>query len=240
MRQPKGFVDPTLPTAVCKLHKSLYGLKQAPRQWFQKLTNFLQTRGFRFSRSDPSLLISHHNNSQIYFLIYVDDILVTGNDQDRIQTLLKDLHSNFALKEPGQISLYLGIQVQQTSTGYFLTQEHYVRQLLSDSGFTDCKESPTPLTPKSKLQNSHEQDFDDPSLYRRLAGSLQYLSITHPDIAFATNRICQHMQHPSVHDYHALKRLLRYVKGTISFGLPITKGDLQLNTFSDADWASDI
>ncbi|PKU62451.1 Retrovirus-related Pol polyprotein from transposon TNT 1-94 [Dendrobium catenatum] len=111
MSQPPGFTDPTSPTLVCKLRKSLYGLKQAPRQWFEKLTQFLQTQGFRFSRSDPSLLIFKQNHIHIFFLIYVDDFLITGNDTTTIQKLLNELRTQFALKQLGDISLFLGIQI---------------------------------------------------------------------------------------------------------------------------------
>ncbi|PKU70452.1 putative mitochondrial protein [Dendrobium catenatum] len=81
--------------------------------------------------------------------------------------------------------------------------------------------------------------FSNPKLYRKLAGSLQYLSITHPDIAFTTNYICQHMHDPSVDDFQTLKRLLRYIQGTIALSIPIDRGDLQLRAFADADWAAD-
>ncbi|XP_020672455.2 uncharacterized protein LOC110092300 [Dendrobium catenatum] len=240
MRQPPGFTDQTQPHSVCKLQKSLYGLKQAPRQWFQKLTDFLQHQGFGFSRSDPSLLIYHKNSIRLYILIYVDDFLVTGNDEDAIRSLLKQLRAQFALKQLGNISLFLGIQVTHSPTGFFLSQEHYATKLLNDAGYKDCKSAPTMLTPDKKKKEPNLQPLKDPSLYRRLAGSLQYLSITRSDIAFATNRICQHMQSPTEHNFKALTRLLRYIKGTTSFGLPITTGTLELRAFSDADRASDI
>ncbi|PKU78410.1 Retrovirus-related Pol polyprotein from transposon TNT 1-94 [Dendrobium catenatum] len=239
MRQPQGFIDPLFPNSVCKLNKSLYGLKQAPRQWFQKLTDFLQTKGFRFSRSDPSLLIFTKEQITLFFLIYVDDLLVTGNDQHTIQLLLNDLKAIFALKQLGEISLCLGIQIQKTNNGYFLSQAHYGRKLLHDAGLTDCKLSPTPISTSSTDCPTDSQPFSDPSLYRRLAGSLQYLSITRPDIAFATNKVCQYMQKPSTKDFTALQRILRYIRGTIEYGLPLTTGSLQLRTYTDANWASD-
>ncbi|KAI0488020.1 hypothetical protein KFK09_027843 [Dendrobium nobile] len=239
MRQPPGFVDPNKPDAVCKLHKSLYGLKQAPRQWFNKLTTFLQTQGFVFSRSDPSLLIFHKNHIQIYFLIYVDDFIVTGNDNSAIKRLLGQLQTQFALKQLGQISLFLGIQVIQSSNGYFLTQQHYASKILHDAGYDECKPAPTPVAPAPRQAQSTSSPFHDLTLYRKLAGSLQYLSITRPDIAFATNMVCQHMQNPTDQDFKALKRLLRYIKGTITYGLSITTGSLELRTYTDADWAAD-
>ncbi|PKU59087.1 Retrovirus-related Pol polyprotein from transposon TNT 1-94 [Dendrobium catenatum] len=239
MRQPPGFVDQQNPTAVCKLHKSLYGLKQAPRQWFQKLTSFLQSKGFTISRADPSLLILDSNSSLIFILIYVDDFLVTGNDPTTIQILLQQLRSQFALKQLGNISLFLGIQVLQSTNGYFLSQQHYATKLLIDAGFENSKSAPTPIAPSPTKLGQTTQPFPDPTLYRRLAGSLQYLTITRPDIAFATNRVCHHMQNPTEQNYKDLKRILRYINGTLSHGLPISPGSLELHSYSDADWASD-
>ncbi|KAI0515633.1 hypothetical protein KFK09_008298 [Dendrobium nobile] len=239
MRQPPGFQNARHPDFVCKLRKSLYGLKQAPRQWFQKLTGFLKAQGFGFSRSDPSLLILNKNHIQIYILIYVDDFLVTGNNAQAIKLLLQQLRSQFALKQLGDISLFLGIQVLRTANGYFLNQTHYALKLLNDAGFAECKSAPTPRVSESKKTPADSTKFSDPTLYRRLAGSLQYLSITRPDIAFATNMVCQHMQSPSNQDFKALKRLLRYIKGTLSHGLPISVGSLELHSYTDADWASD-
>ncbi|KAI0499987.1 hypothetical protein KFK09_018195 [Dendrobium nobile] len=131
------------------------------------------------------------------------------------------------------------IQILRQQSGFFLTQQHYAEKLLRDSGLADCKPANTPVSPKSKHQLTDPQPFHDQTLYRRIAGSLQYLSITRPDIAFATNQVCQHMHQPTTRDFQALKRLLQYVKGTISFGLPITTGPLILRTYTDADWASD-
>ncbi|XP_020704058.1 uncharacterized protein LOC110115230 [Dendrobium catenatum] len=162
-----------------------------------------------------------------------------GNDQPSIQVLLAELHNSFALKQLGQISLFLGIQVLRNSDGFFLTQEHYANKLIQDAGFEQCKAAPTPIVPASTNRTVNTQLFPDPQLYRRLAGSLKYLSITRPDIAFATNRACQHMQQPTTQDFQNLKRILRYVKGTSNFGLPIIPGDVRLQTFTDADWASD-
>ncbi|KAI0530614.1 hypothetical protein KFK09_000159 [Dendrobium nobile] len=152
--------------------------------------------------------------------------------------MLQHLRSAFHLKQLGGVSLFLGIQVIQTTNGYFLSQTHYANDLISHAGFSDCKPSNTPaLTKTSKLQD--EKPFSDPQLFRKLAGSLQYLSITRSDIAFTVNSICQFMHQPRNCDFLALKRLLRYVKGTTGFGLPITKGSLRLHSYSDADWATD-
>ncbi|PKU64415.1 putative mitochondrial protein [Dendrobium catenatum] len=173
-------------------------------------------------------------------LLYVDDILLTGNCSTHINNLLHDLRSEFALKQLGQINLYLGIQISRTSDGFFLHQEHYVSKLLREAGFTDCKPCPTPITPTTRHSQHQTELFHDPSMYRRLAGSLQYLTITRPDISFATNQVCQHMQSPTTDDFIQLKRILRYLKGTATLGLPITPDDTTIQTYTDADWASDL
>ncbi|XP_020705998.1 uncharacterized protein LOC110116661 [Dendrobium catenatum] len=161
------------------------------------------------------------------------------NGQSAIQSLLKLLNSQFALNQLGQISLFLGIQVLRNTSGYFLTQQHYAKKILHDAGFDDSKPAPTPVTAKSKHKYNNLQPFQDPTLYRRLAGSLQYLSILRPDIAFATNLVFQRMHHPTEQDFQALKQLLRYVKGMSFYGLPIMVGDLNLTTYTNGDWASD-
>ncbi|PKU62931.1 Retrovirus-related Pol polyprotein from transposon TNT 1-94 [Dendrobium catenatum] len=237
MKQPRGFEDSLHPRHVCKLHKSIYGLKQSPRQWFQKFTNFLMTLGFTFSKADPSLLMFNKDNIHLFILIYVDDILITGNNSGKITETLQCLQTEFNLKQLGNVSLYLGIQVIKTNSGYFLHQSHYAYDLLCTAGFSDCKPSPTPSVTKLPV-NLDETPYADPQQFRKLAGSLQYLSITRPDIAFATNAICQHMHHPRNCDFQAIKRLMRYIKGTLSFGLPLITGDLSLRSYTDADWAA--
>ncbi|PKU79621.1 Retrovirus-related Pol polyprotein from transposon TNT 1-94 [Dendrobium catenatum] len=237
MRQPRGFEDSQYPNHVCRLHKSIYGLRQSPRQWFQKLTEFLQRLDFAFSKADPSLLTFHQNDIHIFVLIYVDDILITGNKPDHIQLILRQLQSEFSLKQLGEISLFLGIQVIKTTYGYFLCQSHYAQDLLASAGFTECKPATSPASscPPSSFDN---QPFADPKLFRKLAGSLQYLSITRPDIAFATNFVCQHMHQPRNDDFLALKRILRYLKGSLNYGLPLKTVSIQLRSYTDADWAA--
>ncbi|KAI0488731.1 hypothetical protein KFK09_028570 [Dendrobium nobile] len=237
MRQPPGYEDPHQPNHVCKLKKSLYGLKQAPRLWFQNSQASYNHAASSLVVLTP-LLIFTKSHIRIYILIYVDDILITGNDSSIIQTLLKDLNAAFSLKQLGMISLFLGIQVLKIETGFFLTQEHYANKLINEAGFDNCKACSTPIAPASAHSSDNALAFHDPSFYCRLAGSLQYLSITRPDIAFATNRTCQHMQRPTIQDFQSIKRILRYVKGTLHFGLPITPDDQQLRTYTNADWAS--
>ncbi|KAI0525207.1 hypothetical protein KFK09_004599 [Dendrobium nobile] len=98
MAQPKGFEDSIHPHYVCNLNKAIYGLKQAPRQWYNTFTSYLISLGFKHSKSDPSLLILQQKRATIYLLVYVDDILLTGDNSAAITELLDKLNIKFAMK----------------------------------------------------------------------------------------------------------------------------------------------
>ncbi|PKU84943.1 Retrovirus-related Pol polyprotein from transposon TNT 1-94 [Dendrobium catenatum] len=239
MTQPPGFVDNLQPNYVCQLKKALYRLKQSPREWFSTLSGYLHTLGFQFSTSDSSLLIYNKNGTRMYFLVYVDDILLTGNCQQAIKQLLQTLNSRFTMKDLGQLSQFLGIQVTHTPSGLHLSQGHFAQTILHRAGMLNCKPVSTPSQIKNNSTNQASLAFANPSLYRQLAGSLQYLTLTRPDISFAVNKVCQHMQNPTNLHFESLKRLLRYIHGTLHVGLPLSGGDLTLRSYADADWAGD-
>lgn len=112
MQQPPGFIDSQRPRHVCKLNKAIYGLKQAPRAWFNQLRQFLITLGFRNCKSDTSLFMQNSSTSTTFLLVYVDDIIITGNNSSFITQFIKTLHNRFALKDLGNLSYFLGIEVQ--------------------------------------------------------------------------------------------------------------------------------
>lgn len=237
MSQPPGFVDKTHPYLVCRLHKSLYGLKQAPRAWFGRLTSFVQAHGFHASCSDPSLFIRRHNQSLTIFLIYVDDLIITGNDQSYIDSLIHLLNNVFSMKHLGPLRHFLGVEIHNTSHGIFLSQQSYALNILHRANMMYCKPIGSPSTNKPPSTSS---DLAlDTTTYRQLVGALQYLTLTRPDITHAVNQACQHMHQPSQTHFTALKRILRYIKGSLNHGLHYTRGPLRLSAFADADWAGD-
>lgn len=134
MTQPPGFVDSSQSHLVSKLHKALYGLRQAPRAWYSTFSSFLSSQGFVNSKCDTSLFVHKDGASITYLLIYVDDILLTGNNPLYIQSLLTHMHSAFSMKELGNISYFLGISVQHTSQGFFLSQQKYATKILDKAG----------------------------------------------------------------------------------------------------------
>ena len=241
MKQPPGFVDHTLPDHVCKLDKSLYGLKQAPRAWFSRLSTKLQAPGFRGSKADTSLFYFHHQGVTIYFLVYVDDIIVVSSSDQAMDKLLSQLRDDFALKDLGQLHYFLGMEVLSCpSGGLVLHQRKYATELIHKAGLKDCKPAPTPMVTSEKLtrQDGDPLDSATATRYRSIVGGLQYLTLTRPDIAFAVNKVCQYLHCPTTAHYTAVKRILRYVHGTIGCGLTfVPSSSLVLSAFSDADWA---
>ncbi|PRQ23475.1 putative RNA-directed DNA polymerase [Rosa chinensis] len=108
MTQPPGFVNSSRPSYVCKLHKALYGLKQAPRAWFQRMSSFLLSVGFRHSKADSSLFIYQHGLHTIFFLLYVDDIVITGSSDQLLQSFIDALGRGFDIKDLGPLHYFLG------------------------------------------------------------------------------------------------------------------------------------
>ncbi|KAH9682071.1 retrovirus-related pol polyprotein from transposon RE2 [Citrus sinensis] len=191
MHQFEGFIDPQHPTYVCKLNKALYGLKQAPRSWYDRLKGSLLQWGFQTSRSDTSLFLKHTGSDVLVILIYVDDILVTGSSSAQIEGIITLLGSEFALKDLGDFNYFLGLEVTPSSAGLHLSQTKYVGDILQKAHMLDSKGCNTPMSVADKLYKDKGTLFENPSLYRSVIGSLQYVTLTRPDIAFTVNKLSQ-------------------------------------------------
>ncbi|PKA64299.1 Retrovirus-related Pol polyprotein from transposon TNT 1-94 [Apostasia shenzhenica] len=234
MEQPPGFTHPLYPSHVCQLHKSLYGLKQAPRAWFNRLGGWLQTQGFSGSKTHTSLFYRCTSTSKLYILIYVDDILVTGNNPNEITTVIQSLSREFSVRDLGHAHYFLGIEVHPHSVGCLLSQSKYILGLLQRANMDGARPISTPTT---VISTKSSTPLSDPSLYRSIVGALQYVTITRPDIAFAVNRACQYMHTPTEEHWAAVKCILRYLKSTILYGLTIHHHTpFTFHAFSDADW----
>ncbi|XP_035838054.1 uncharacterized mitochondrial protein AtMg00810-like [Helianthus annuus] len=237
MEQPPGFMDPILPTHVCRLNKALYGLKEAPRAWFHRLSTFLVSNGFVCSRADTSLFVFKQDTWIMYLLVYVDDLILTGNQDQVIRTFITKLHNEFAIKDLGDINYFLGLEVTHTTDGLFLSQFKYAQDILHRAGLLDAKPAPTPLASNTTFFTTGDP-YKDPTDYRSLVGALQYLTITRPDISYAVNQVSQFLQAPTLAHYQCVRRILRYVKGTVAFGLTFSRpSSNSLLGYSDADWA---
>lgn len=237
MEQPQSFVNPTHPDFVCKLHKAIYGLKQAPRAWYTRLSTILLELGFTTSLVDTSLFTYISGSIQIYMLIYVDDIILTGTHPALIQSLISRMQHEFPLKDLGPLSYFLGIQATRTSDGLHLCQHNYISDLLTRTHMADAKPAKFPCPSGSKLSRFDGELLLDPFDYRHVVGALQYCTLTRPELAFFVNQLCQHLYAPTSVHLVAAKRVLLYLKGSIDHGLHYTKGPLQLNALCDSDWA---
>ncbi|KAH9716509.1 retrovirus-related pol polyprotein from transposon RE1 [Citrus sinensis] len=240
MPQPEGFEDKNRPSYICKLERALYGLRQAPRAWFDKLKGALISWGFKNSRSDTSLFFRRVESKIVIMLIYVDDIIITGSDNQGIEEVIKDLDTSFALKDLRNLNFFLGIQVIRSQNSILLSQEKYVQDLLAKIEMTECKGIETPFSTSEKLQKDVGNRFHDPTLYRSVIGSLQYAVLTRPELAFSVNKLSQFMSDPRQPHWVACKRVLRYLKNTMNLCLRFKKSEhLDLIAYTDADWATD-
>ncbi|RVW40069.1 Retrovirus-related Pol polyprotein from transposon RE1 [Vitis vinifera] len=198
---------------VCHLRRALYGLKQAPRAWFAKFSSTIFRLGYTASPYDSALFLHCTDKDTILLLLYVDDMIITGNDLSGIQELKDFLSQQFEMKDLGHLSYFLGLEITHSTDGLYITQAKYASDLLSQAGLTDSKNVDTPVELNAHLTPSGGKPLSNPSLYRRLVGSLVYLTVTRPDISYV---------------------------GTIFHGLFYSaQSPLVLRAFSDADWAGD-
>ena len=194
MTQPTGYKDPTKPHHVCRLHKALYGLRQAPRAWFERLKGVLLSLGFKNSISDPSLFYFRNCDVELYLLVYVDDIILTGSHAGKVHAVIDQLQKVFSLKTLGSMHYFLGFEIKRSSDGIHLSQMKYTTDLLKRTNMVQCSSSPTPIVQGVKLSLNDSLPFDQPSFYRSVIGGLQYLTLSRPDIAFTVNKLSQFMQ----------------------------------------------
>ncbi|CAM8986787.1 unnamed protein product [Rhodiola kirilowii] len=212
----------------------------SPRAWFARLSERLYQLGFSSSRADVSLFIFNKNGVTIFMLVYVDDIVIAGSHYAAVDQLVKSLSETFPIKDFGKLNFFLGLEAAYNSGGLTLTQHKYALDLLHRSSMENCKPTSTPLSATEKLSKDSGSPLtgDDVLKYRSMVGGLQYLTLTRPDISFAVNKVCQYLSNPTDVHWEAVKRILRYVKGTIDTGLKFRQSSrTRLSIFTDADWA---
>jgi hypothetical protein len=237
-KQPTGFEDPAHPDDVCLLSRSLYGLRQAPRAWFNCFVEHAVSIGFKQSRTDSSLFVYRNGNAMAYLLLYVDDMILSASSMELLRHFISSLQSAFAVKDMGPVHYFLGIDVKRTNSGFFLSQSSYALEVLERAGMHNCKPVTTPAETSAKPSRIDGELLKDASWYRSMAGALQYLTLTRPDIAYAVQQVCLHMHAPTVTHAGLLKRILRYLKGTVSLGIHLFAAPTPtITAYTDADWA---
>ncbi|GJZ34601.1 retrovirus-related pol polyprotein from transposon TNT 1-94 [Tanacetum coccineum] len=236
--QPEGFIDVDHPSHVYKLKNALYGLKQTPRAWYDELSTFLLLNHFFKGTIDPTLFIRCFNDDNLMVHVYVDDIIF-GSTHPRYTQLFSDLmKSRFEMSMMGEMTFFLGLQVNQSPRGIFINQSNYVLEILKKYGMESCDPVGTPMEIKDKLDLDQNGSPVDATKYRSMIGALMYLTSSRPDIVHATCLCARYQAKPTEKHLKEVKRIFRYLRGTVNMGLWYTKDSgFELTGFSDADYA---
>ncbi|GJZ49845.1 putative RNA-directed DNA polymerase [Tanacetum coccineum] len=236
MKQPSGLIDPQRPNHVCLLHKSLYGLKQASRAWFERLFKALFDLGSKApKRIHLCLFIRVETHFCAFWYMWMASLLqISGH-----------LTTSWILK------------LFRMCPAFFYLKRSTILELLQSTGLSNCNPVSSPMVTSSSLSLDDSTAFFNPVKYRQVVGSLQYVTLSRSDIAFVVNKVCQYMHDPTENHWSAVKRILRYLHGTVEHGMLIRRSsgstlqaftdvlwkgnpDTSLEAFSYADWAGDL
>ena len=244
MKQPKGFVAKGQEHLVCKLKRSIYGLKQSPRCWNSALDSQLKKMGFVQTASDPCIYIA--SEGEMFIIgVYVDDIVLAGKSDKRMEDVKKAIAMQFDVKDLGKLHYFLGMKIiQDEKTGkVWIGQPAYTESVLQKFGMENSKPVRTPVDTGTKLvKATDDEECVDQKLYQSAVGSLLYLSVgTRPDITYAVSNVAKFSAKPTKQHWIAVKRIMRYLRGTIYYGLLYSRsGSKKCIGYSDSDWAGDL
>ncbi|GJZ78731.1 retrovirus-related pol polyprotein from transposon TNT 1-94 [Tanacetum coccineum] len=217
--QPEGFIDADHPSHVYKLKKALYGLKQAPRAWYDELSTFLLQNHFFKGTIDPMLFIRSFDDDILVVQVYVDDIIF-GSTNPRYTQLFFDLmKSRFEMSMMGEMTFFLGLQVNQSPCGIFINQSNYVLEILKKYGMETCDPVGTPMEIKDKLDLDQNGTLVDATKYHSMIGALMYLTSSRLDIIHATCLCARYQAKPTEKHLKEVKRIFRYLWGTVNMSL---------------------
>lgn len=242
--QPPGFELEGKEEMVYKLNKALYGLKQAPRAWNRRIDAYLAQLGFKRCVVEHGVYVMlKEDNKVLMVCLYVDDLLVTGNHTTEIDNFTSLMMSEFEMTNLGKLSYFLGLEFLWTEYGIVMHQRKYAGEILKRFGMEDCNVAITPAETNQKLEDKPEEEGVDPTGYKQLVGSLRYLCNSRPDICYAVGVLSKFMNRPKKSHFLAAKRVLRYVKGTMQYGVmfpsSVDGAEMKLIGYSDADWCGD-
>ncbi|KAJ9547188.1 hypothetical protein OSB04_019731 [Centaurea solstitialis] len=238
VEQPEGFIDPQYPTHVYVLDKALYGLKQAPQAWYETLTNYLIVAGYKKGTIDPTLFLRRSGSDLIIIQIYVDDIIFASRKPELCKEFENTMKSQFKMSMMGELTFFLGLQVRQRPDDIFINQSKHVHDLLKRFDFGGSNSAATPMPKNFQLNADSSGKPVDQKNYQAIIGSLLYLTASRPDIVFSTGVCARFQCDPRESHLSAVKRILRYLKGTPDFGLWYPKDSgFELIAYTDSDHA---
>jgi len=238
MKIPPGFANEQTLGKVCRLKKSLYGLKQSPRAWFDRFRRAVCDMGYSQCNGDHTVFYKHQGSHITILAVYVDDIVITGDDVEEIKKLKERLGKAFEVKDLGPLQYFLRIEIARSPKGIILSQRKYVLDLLAQTGMLGCRPCGSPID-RNHQMCAESGDPVNRERYQRLVGRLIYLCHTRPDICYAVSVVSRYMHDPRTGHMEAVYQILRYLKGTPGKGLWFKANQhLNLEGYCDADWAS--
>jgi hypothetical protein len=242
--QPPGFEITGRENLVYKLHKALYGLKQAPRAWNKRIDEFLINLGFKKCVVEYGVyVLSSEELGSVIVCLYVDDLLITGSNSREIERFKLTMNKEFEMTDLGSLTYFLGIEFVKTEDGMVMHQHKYALEILDRFEMNECKSVSNPCETNSKLEECSDEEIVDATMYKQLVGSLRYLCNSRPDLCYAVGVVSKFMNEPRKSHLIAAKRILRYVKGTVNYGVLFPKHEaksaVKLVGYSDSDWCGD-
>jgi hypothetical protein len=242
--QPPGYVKKGSKHMVYKLKRALYGLKQAPRAWYNRIDTYFSKAGFHKCPYEHTLYIKTGGKGNLLIVcLYVDDLIFTGNDEGMFSTFKQSMMNKFEMTDLGKMKYFLGIEVTQSAGGIFICQKKYAREVLKRFRMDDCNPVQVPIIPGTKLTRDGEGEKIDSTYYKQMIGSLMYMTTIRPDLTYAVSLISRFMEAPTELHYQAVRKILRYLKGTLDYGLFYKKRKSErheLVGFSDSDYTGDV
>lgn len=212
-------------------------MKQAPRVWYSRIDDFFQRENFKRGGNDHALYTKERNGKLLVVCIYVDDLIVTSDDEQMVEEFKRAMKNEFEMSGLGLLNYFLGMEIEQRKDGIFLGQEGYANKLLKKFNMADCKMRSTPLIPKKKEEEEEDGNLIDPTLYRSLVGGLMYLSATRPDLMFSASYLSRYLKEPKSKHLTETKKVLRYIKGILGVGLTYAAPRAaKLIGYSDSEW----
>ncbi|GJX53163.1 putative ribonuclease H-like domain-containing protein [Tanacetum coccineum] len=236
--QPPGFEDPDFPDRVYKVEKALYGLLQAPRTWYGTLSTCLLDSEFQRGKIDKTLFIKRYKGNILPVQIYVDDIIFGSTKKELCNEFEKLMHEKFQMSSIGELTFFLGLQVQQKKDGIFISKDKYVDEILKKFRFIEVKIASTPIETQKPLLKDEGGEEVDVHMYRSIIGSLMYLTSSRPEIMFVVCACARYQVNPNVSHLYAIKRIFKDLKGQPKLGLWYPKDSpFDLVAYTDSDYA---
>ena len=183
------------------------------------IESYFLKEGFARCPSEHTLFVKNHEEKILIVCIYVDDLVFTGSDERMFAEFKASMKQEFDMADLGKMKFFLGVEIVQNDEGIYLSQRKYMLEILERFGLENANSVRNPMVPVMKLMKNEDGEQVDMTRYKQMVGSLMYLSMTRPDIMFVVGLISRYMEKPTNLHMQAIKRILRYVRGSMNLGI---------------------